>query len=334
MNLASVGEIFGLDGLESHIQAVDEGLLRRLNTDNTWLQDPAVRVVNGGGKRLRPILVIASAASGGGPIDTDVLNGAVAVELVHAGSLVHDDIIDDARERRGVITVNAYEGVDHAILVGDYLLARAGEAAAAVSKEVAQELARTLADLCDGQSREQVDAYNPDRTVESALLTIRGKTAALMRASCTIGGLCARLPDDHVRALSSFGESFGMSFQIIDDVLNVTSTSELLGKPAGIDVREGTYTLPVLFALQDGGNSSLRGLLKRSAESRDTEQILEIVRSGDALERTIELVHEYNDRAVSSLQGLSPNSVLDGFRQLPSEYTEWALGTHVTPSSA
>ena len=143
------------------------------------LVEPGIRVVTGGGKRLRPTLTIAAAAVGGAPANDHVTAAGVAVELVQVGSLVHDDLMDHAKTRRGVETVNAREGLNWAILVGDYLLAVAGIQAASVSKEVAHSLARTIADLAAGQGREVARQGDPHRSVADYEASIRGKTCLL-----------------------------------------------------------------------------------------------------------------------------------------------------------
>ncbi|MDQ6798611.1 MAG: polyprenyl synthetase family protein, partial [Actinomycetota bacterium] len=148
MRTEDLATLLGLSNLAENLVDVERGLGQALRSDNTYLFEPGLRVVEGGGKRLRPVLAIASAAAVAGEASWGprVRSGAVSVELVHVGSLVHDDIIDEADERRGVPTVNHVEGSSHAILVGDYLLARAGVEAARVSKEVAEVLAETIAD--------------------------------------------------------------------------------------------------------------------------------------------------------------------------------------------
>ena len=332
MNTSELAELLHLPDLDADLARVEQGLESALTDghQNPYLVEPGLRVVRGGGKRLRPVLTIAAAASFGGGFDDDVQAGAVACELVHAGSLVHDDIMDDADERRGTPTVNSVEGDNHAILVGDFLLARAGELAAGVSKEVAGTLASTIAALGDGQSREVVDLYDTERTVESFLTSISGKTAALMRSSARIGALCGRLPEDAVAALSEFGQAFGMAFQIIDDVLDIVSSAELMGKPVGNDIREGVYTLPVLLALRQDGGERIRGLL--AAKPADPDAVAEVqrwVRADGAIDATLDEARRYNEEAAKALEPLPQNPVVEGLAGLPEAYLRWALDTKV-----
>ena len=191
--------------------------------------------------------------------------GAVSVELVHLGSLYHDDVMDDATTRRTVESVNARWGNLTAILAGDYLLAKASEIAASLGTEVAGLLAATIGRLCEGQILELQHAFDLERTEGAYLSSIDGKTASLLGTACRIGGIVADLPRPQIDALTTFGNGFGMAFQIVDDLLDVTSTDEELGKPAGHDLIEGTYTLPVIRTLAAGGAAAdeLTALLRR-----------------------------------------------------------------------
>jgi len=328
MKTDALATLLGLDDLAGHLVDVEVALGQALRSDNAYLSDPGLRVVEGGGKRLRPVLTIASAAAVAPDDfwDHRVRSGAVSVELVHVGSLVHDDIIDAADERRGVPTVNHIEGPSHAILVGDYLLARAGVEAARVSKEVAEVLAQTIADLCDGQSRETVDLFNVDREVDSMLRSVRGKTAALMRASCCIGALCTGRTGEPVDALTRFGEAFGMAFQIVDDVLDIVSTTRAMGKPVGHDMKEGVYTLPVLYALRSKGGDRLRSRLGGLIDDpASIAELLELVKANGAVEQALEMARAFNRTAADALDTLDDSPVVAGLSKLPAAYLEWAL---------
>ena len=156
--------------------------------------------------------------------------GAVAVELVHLGSLYHDDVMDEARTRRNVESVNARWGNLVAILAGDFLLARASEIAASLGTEVAGLLAATIGQLCEGQVRELAQTFDVARDEESYLASIRGKTASLMSTACRVGAITAGLSREGIDAVTVFGEKVGMVFQIVDDILDVVSTDERPGQ--------------------------------------------------------------------------------------------------------
>jgi len=228
-----------LPSLGEDLARVELRLRAEVRSDLDFLSTVARHLIDAGGKRIRPGLAIASAGIAdrrGRSCSDDVVAGAVAVELVHMGSLYHDDVIDGATTRRNVASVNATWGNATAILAGDFLLARASQMAASLGTEVAELLAATIGKLCEGQIREYQDSYNCDRTVQDYELSIGGKTASLLPASCRVGAIVAELPAALTEALSEFGHSYGMAFQIIDDILDVISSDDELGKPAGHDL--------------------------------------------------------------------------------------------------
>ena len=311
MDLDELSELLALPSLVADLDALESTMVDVLRRDGTLdeLVEPGIRVVTGGGKRLRPTLTIAAAAVGGAPANDHVTAAGVAVELVQVGSLVHDDLMDHAKTRRGVETVNAREGLNWAILVGDYLLAVAGIQAASVSKEVAHSLARTIADLAAGQGRE---------------VSIRGKTAALMRCSATVGAQAAGMSLMEVDALAAFGEGFGMAFQIVDDVLDVVASSEKLGKPAGNDIGEGVFTLPVIYALDGPEGERLAELLERRTDDAAVAEANELVRRSDGVRLALDAARDWNGRAADLLAGFdSPTA--EGLAKLPDHYLAWVL---------
>jgi heptaprenyl diphosphate synthase len=225
----------------------------------------------------------------------------VAVELVHLASLYHDDVMDEALVRRNVESVNARFGNLVAIVAGDFLLARSAEIAASLGTEIAGLLANTLALLCQGQVTEVRSAYDTDRTEDDYIRTISGKTAALMSTSCRIGALTGGLPRAEVDVLTNFGRSFGMLFQLRDDILDVVATDEELGKPAGQDLAEGIYTLPVLRALADPVTApELRPLLGAPLEQPERDKARSIVAGSGAIAETVAAGHRFVAEAVEA----------------------------------
>jgi len=194
LSLDALAGTFGIPDLRDRLAAVDARIAEALEGGGALLGEASVRVASNGGKRLRPLFTVVVAALGD-TFDERVVNAAAAVELVQVGSLVHDDILDQADTRRGRPTINAVEGVNHAVLAGDYILARAAELAASVSREAAELVAVTLSELCEGQVRELRDIFDPDRSVDEHLASIRGKTAALFECSCRLGAECGGLTE-------------------------------------------------------------------------------------------------------------------------------------------
>ena len=328
MTPADLAALLGLPDLGAGLDAVEALLDRSLEVEREEIERPARRVVLGGGKRLRPSLSLASAAVATDRavvVDPDVVAGATAVELVQAGSLVHDDIMDGAGERRGVPTINSVEGSSQALIVGDFLLARAGLLAASVGGEVAVALSQAIADLCIGQSAEVATLFDVDRGIDAYLRSIEGKTAALFRAACEIGALSVRVDGEVVAGLAAYGTAFGMAFQIVDDVLDLVSTAEALGKPVGNDIREGVYSLPLLLARDGADGEALRARLGHVPTDADVDHALTLVRSSQGVAAALDRARAYNDEAVAALAPVPGGPVRDGLARLPGAYLDWAL---------
>jgi len=313
----NIPELLNVPGLDTAMERVEEALGASVAGEDLFLSEVAGHLIGAGGKRLRPALCVAAAAAGGAEATDAVVLGGVAVELVHMGSLYHDDVIDEATSRRGVASVNARWGNLVAILAGDFLLAKASEIAAGLGTEVAALLASTIARLCEGQLGELQTAFSVDRTEEAYLASIAGKTAALLAAACRIGGLAGGLDRPLVEQLTRFGHSIGMVFQIRDDVLDVVGTDEQLGKPAGNDLVEGVYTLPVIRALADPvAGPELAELLGRRLDELERDTARRIVRSSAGVEAALEAGRRYADEAAGAAGRVGTGPVPDAFSRL------------------
>jgi heptaprenyl diphosphate synthase len=247
------------------------------------------------------------------------VRGGVACELVHLGSLYHDDVMDEADTRRGVETVNAKWGNLQAILAGDFLLSRASEIAASLGTEVAGLLARTIGWLCEGQLEELRHTYDPSRTESSYLASIHGKTASLYGTAARIGGIVGGHDRDTVDRLTEYGNAYGMVFQIVDDILDVTATDEQLGKPAGHDMVEGVYTLPVIRTLAEGGAvaAELADLLGSPLAPAQQEKALAIVRSNHGVRAAMDTAAEYVQLAADACDGFPDTPAAQAMRDAP-----------------
>jgi heptaprenyl diphosphate synthase len=313
--------------MDNDLERIEREIHDAVRTHDAYLTEIASHLVLAGGKRLRPVVSIAAAQVAGAAATDDVVRGGVACELVHLGSLYHDDVIDESDTRRGVETVNAKWGNLQAILAGDFLLSKASEIAASLGTEVAGLLARTIGWLCQGEIEQLRHTYDTARTEESYLSSINGKTAALFGTAARIGGLVARLDRPAVEALTEWGSAFGMVFQIVDDILDITTSSERLGKPAGHDLVEGVYTLPVLrtLAMGHGVGAELEGLLGGSLDAAEREKALAIVRANEGVESAAATARRYVDDAVAACEALPVGVATDVLRAAPSELLEAAL---------
>ena len=307
--MATTSPLEDVPTLVDDLARVEEQLFKAVETDNRLLQDIASHLISAGGKRVRPGFAITAAAAESAdfaPAEHDVILGAVAVELVHQGSLYHDDVMDSATTRRTVESVNAKWGNLKAILAGDFLLGRASEIAASLSTEVAGLLAQTISQLCDGQVRELEHVYDVDRSVDSYLRSIDGKTASLLSAACRVGAVVAGLDRQIVDDLTKFGRSYGLAFQVVDDILDLTASDEQLGKPSGNDLLEGVYTLPVILAMQTNEvGPKLRRLLGQPIDTTARDEARELIRSARGYVAAHDEARRYAEEATSALVRVS-----------------------------
>jgi heptaprenyl diphosphate synthase len=311
--------LLALAGMDADRDRIEAAMHAAVVTSDPYLTEIASHLIVAGGKRLRPVLSVVAGQLGGRTVTDDVVQGGVACELVHLGSLYHDDVMDEAETRRGVETVNARWGNLQAILAGDFLLSRASEIAASLGTEVAGLLARTIGWLCEGQIEELRHTYDIGRTEDSYLASIHGKTASLYGTAARIGGIVSGLDRESIDALTEYGNAYGMVFQIVDDVLDLTATAEQLGKPAGHDMEEGVYTLPVLRTLANGRSSAaeLADLLGRPLDPAERDKALAIVRSDEGIGSAIVTAREYVAQAEDACDLLGTGPAIDAMREAP-----------------
>ena len=313
----NVVELLGLPALEEQLPHLEPLLVESVVTGDGFLDEVTTHLLAAGGKRLRPVLALATATSGAGSATREDLLGAVAVELVHLASLYHDDVMDEATVRRNVESVNARFGNLVAIVAGDFLLARSAEIAAGLGTEIAALLAATLGELCQGQVAEVHSAFQVGRSEASYSNAIAGKTASLMSTSCRIGALTGGLPRDQVEAFTSFGRYFGMIFQVRDDILDIIGSEAELGKPAGQDLAEGIYTLPVLLALADPvAGPELGPLLGQPLGQPERDKARSIVAESGAIGGAAVTARRYAELAASAAESSPSTDLVRGFAQL------------------
>jgi heptaprenyl diphosphate synthase len=310
-------ERLGLASVEADLARLETLLAESVIVGDPYLDSVTTHLIYAGGKRLRPLLAVASATGGARPATQEDLLGGVALELMHLASLYHDDVMDEAEVRRNVDSVNARYGNLIAIVAGDFLMARSAAIAADLGTDIAGLLARTLAWLTRGQVSEVRTAFSVDRTESDYYEAIEGKTASLMSSSCRVGALTAHLSSDETDALTEFGRCFGMIYQLRDDVLDIIATENQLGKPAGQDLAEGIYNLPTLFALRDPDvGDQLRGVLGHVLDDEDRERARKLVVATDGIERTITAAQGFLAQAHVALNNVSDDALRDGFSSL------------------
>jgi heptaprenyl diphosphate synthase len=305
--------------MDADRERVESTIHEAVRNSDPYLTEIASHLIVAGGKRLRPVVAMAAAQVAGTEPSHAVVRGGVACELVHLGSLYHDDVIDESDTRRGVETVNAKWGNLQAILAGDFLLSRASEIAASLGTEVAGLLARTIGWLCEGEIEQLRYAYDVGRPEASYLVSIQGKTASLFGTAARIGALVAELERDVVDALTAWGTAYGMVFQIVDDILDVTDSTEQLGKPAGHDLVEGVYTLPVLrtLALDRAASDELAALLGGPLDAAERDKALAIVRANEGIESAVVTARQYVEAAAAACADLPHSPATEALRAAP-----------------
>jgi heptaprenyl diphosphate synthase len=260
-----------------------------------------------GGKRLRPALVLLAAMCGRYELER-LRPAAMAVELTHAATLVHDDVIDRSAVRRGRPTVAAALGDEPAIVIGDFYFAKAYEFAARTdSPEVVGILARAVMEICAGEVRQQAIRYRYSTDVTEYMGRIRAKTAALLASCCDIGALLAGIDSPHRKALESYGVLLGLAFQIADDVLDYTGSEGEVGKPIGHDIAEGFATLPLMLAMKDKVRvERLETVLRdgRKLSADEARRVVEEVRAGGGAEQATAVAREYASAARAQLEAI------------------------------
>ncbi len=297
------------------MERVEGRLFEATTSADPYLTGIAQHLLAAGGKRYRPLLALLAGELGPEP-DRRPIEAAVAVELIHVGSLYHDDVIDEADIRRGASSANANWDNTVAILAGDFLMARASETAAThLSQEAVRLLAATYAELVEGQTRELQLDFDTEHDTAAYEQVIYQKTASLIRTSARLGAMASGCDQTTIEAISRWAVEVGMVFQIADDVLDLVATSDNLGKPAGSDIREGKFTLPVLTALSGPEGDRVRKLLAEPRPYRDetVDELIGVVRAGGHDRRALESARDrlaIAERALSSLPESDSATVL------------------------
>jgi heptaprenyl diphosphate synthase len=309
----------GLGGrLRDGLVEVEHLLGRAVTSDYPFVTEASSHLVAAGGKRFRPLFALL-AAQYGDPEAAGIVPGAVIVELTHLATLYHDDVMDEAPLRRGAVSANARWDNTIAILTGDFLFARAAGIAADLGPEIVRLLARTFERLCTGQILETVGPAEGEDAVAHHLHVLEGKTGSLIAASGRIGAITSGASPEAADAVASFGEKFGVAFQLSDDLLDIASESEESGKTPGTDLREGVRTLPMLLALRgtDPEGARLRELLVGPLVDDDLHaEALRLLRASSAMAEARAELLRWTEDARAELAPLPPGPATDALSQL------------------
>lgn len=271
------------------------------------ISEAATHLLSAGGKRLRPAFVLLSAHFGSYDL-AKVAPLAVAIELIHMATLVHDDVVDGAAVRRGRPTVQKLWGNKVAVRTGDALLAKAIELVAGYKEPlVSKKLAATCMEVCAGEFAQAAACYSPRQTLRGYFYRIRSKTAYLIAAATELGAVVCGAPRFVSRGLGQYGLAVGMAFQVVDDVLDIVADERVLGKSTGGDIREGIATLPVIYVLSRSKKYHRRLLEILCAREKDEAEIKEaitIIKKEGGVAYSLEVARRFVAKAQQALRGL------------------------------
>ena len=273
-----------------------------------WLSEQLHYVVKETGKGIRPALTLLSGKFYHYDLSY-LLPMAVSVELMHTATLVHDDAIDNAVVRRGQPTINRIWGEDIAVLMGDYLFAKAGEFVADTQSPRAVKLfSKTLGTISSGEINQYLGAFKLQQSRENYFKRIYGKTAALFTLATESGAILSEAPEESVEILKEYGDNLGIAFQIVDDVLDFISTEEAMGKPVGSDLTQGTLTLPAMLLLERYPEDNPVKQLFETGDKKHVDRAIEMVRNSKIVDECYQIASEYRAKACRNLNLLPENA--------------------------
>lgn len=309
------------DQLGINLDEIDRTLCNVLESDSSLsfsastVREHGLSLVRAGGKRLRPVMAIIGGRFGQAERYPYVLKAAAVLEYIHTASLIHDDIIDQSPLRRGEPTLHTLTGVPRAVLIANYMMARAVEWATETPEsdqepseqelERISSLASVITELCLGEYSQLRDRFQFDLTLNDYLAKTRNKTALLMAHCLKAGADAAYADSEHSELLFQFGENLGMAFQIKDDVLDFAEKKEKIGKPAGADLRNGNVTLPVLYAMEDPELRKEIVALSGESPQEDFDRVIAAITASGAIERSLRLAQDYTSKAGQAAERLA-----------------------------
>ena len=307
--------------LAEDMAAVNRLIQERMASEHApRIPEVSAHLINAGGKRLRPLITCGAARMCGydGPFHIHL---AATVEFIHTATLLHDDVVDESDQRRGRPTANLLWDNPSSVLVGDYLFSRSFQLMVETgSLRVLDILANASATIAEGEVLQLTAAHDLKTTEETYFKVIRGKTAALFAAACEVGGVIAEADEDVITALRTYGDTLGIAFQIVDDLLDYGGVSSQLGKNTGDDFREGKLTLPVIRALSAATEDELAfwksALVERQTGDEALSNALKIMAGHKALASTRDTALDYVNAAKAALSALPQSDLRTLFEEL------------------
>ena len=304
------------EDIREDLNIVEKEMEKFVQTPSPLLTQTSSHLLFAGGKRLRPSFALLAGKFHNYSLEK-LLPLAVALEMIHMATLVHDDVVDASLTRRGKPTVKAQWGDRISLHTGNYLFSKSMMLIADYAdKRIPAILAKVSVQMCQGEIHQLATAYNINQTQRDYFYKIKRKTALLISASCQLGAIAVEAPDNIVKSISRYGHYLGMAFQITDDILDMTADEAELGKPIGDDIRQGIITLPVIYALQKhehkGRLSKL--LQKRDKNEREVKEIIDIIINSEGIDYSFSIARKYLEKAKKELLKLPPVECRETFR--------------------
>jgi len=313
MNIEHIRELISAD-----MAQVNNLIEKSLYSEVGLIDQLGHYIINSGGKRLRPAVVLLSSRVFSYQGNQNI-NLAAIIEFIHTATLLHDDVVDASLLRRGHATANQRWGNEASVLVGDFVYSRAFQMMVHIdSMRVMKILSETTNTIAEGEVQQLINCHDPDTTQESYLNVIRNKTAKLFEAAAQLGAVISNRSDKEEEAMAAYGRHLGTAFQLIDDVFDYSSSSEELGKNIGDDLAEGKPTLPLLYAMWNGDTHDTE-VIRDAIENGGLEHIDQIkaaINSTGAISYTAKIADAEAELAIDAIKDLPPSEYLDALHAL------------------
>lgn len=298
------------------LQLVEDTLARAIRSREQSLTDIAAHIILGGGKRVRPAVTILAFLAFGGKKASDIVDIATAIELIHTATLLHDDIIDGAETRRGKESAFKKFGLKSTLVAGDFLFIKAFEFAGKFDETVVQWTADACSLLTEGEMLQGHFNRNRNVTLDDYIEIVKRKTASLFHTGGKVGAYLAGAHSNLIEETERYGLNMGIAFQVVDDILDVVGHLELLGKPTGMDLRDGNPSLPIILALQDGQNAVRDAFECAQPSEVQIAQALQALRTGTAIETAKKISKRYAEDSLKSIKKFPPSLYRNGLKTL------------------
>jgi octaprenyl-diphosphate synthase len=302
--------------VSAELELVEKKLTLAIRSREQTLTAIAGHLIHGGGKRVRPLVTLLAFSALGGKKTQDIVDIATAIELIHTATLLHDDIIDGAETRRGKESAYKKFGLKSTLVAGDFLFIKAFEFAGKFDETVVQWTADACAALTEGEMLQGFFNRNRNVTLDDYVEIVKRKTASLFQTGAKVGAYLAGANSALVAIADQLGLNMGIAFQMVDDILDVVGHVELLGKPTGMDLRDGNPSLPIILALNEGQAVVSEAFERSHPTESEIAAAIEAIKMGPAIRQAKVLSRGYAETALKSIKRLPPSPYRNGLKNM------------------